>query len=305
MASEKEIEQAYASSDNRNMSQTQGQGSYSPPGSSQNNENSKDRLDRIRTAATIPISAEMFEKLYLTPENRVHGDLRKTFGNPTPIAIVGFIMSITPLSMDLMGWRGAGNVGSASLASYYFLGGMCSLIGGLLEFFLGNTFPFVVFTAFSGFWFTLGGTLTPWFNAMGAYSTSGTNAVEGAATVGFNASFGFYFLSWGFICLVFLVCSLRTNIVFVILFTGLELTFGLLTGVYFYAAEGNASTAHRLTVGAGACALVAGVCGWYIFVAQLLAALDFPFELPVGDLSGFILSATERRKRNTGAREAV
>ncbi|KAF3914157.1 hypothetical protein AA313_de0209510 [Arthrobotrys entomopaga] len=85
--SEKEIEQAYTS-EKRSMSQAQGQGSDSPPGSSQNNESSKDRLDRIRTGATIPISAEMFEKLYLTPENRVHGDLRKTFGNPTPIAIV-------------------------------------------------------------------------------------------------------------------------------------------------------------------------------------------------------------------------
>ena len=37
----------------------------------------------------------------------------------------------------------------ANRASYYFLGGMLSLVGGILEFFLGNTFPFVVFTSFS------------------------------------------------------------------------------------------------------------------------------------------------------------
>jgi hypothetical protein len=42
-------------------------------------------LDRIRTAETINMSPELFEKLYLNPPNRVKGDLRLTFGNPTPV----------------------------------------------------------------------------------------------------------------------------------------------------------------------------------------------------------------------------
>jgi len=42
-------------------------------------------LNRIRTAGSISISPEMFEKLYLSPQNKVAGDLRKTFGNPTPM----------------------------------------------------------------------------------------------------------------------------------------------------------------------------------------------------------------------------
>lgn len=42
-------------------------------------------LNRIRTAGSVSISPELFEKLYLSPENRVKGDLRKTFGNPTPM----------------------------------------------------------------------------------------------------------------------------------------------------------------------------------------------------------------------------
>ena len=45
----------------------------------------KDVLQRVRTAGSISISPELFEKLYLTPENKVKGDLRKTFGNPTPL----------------------------------------------------------------------------------------------------------------------------------------------------------------------------------------------------------------------------
>lgn len=44
-----------------------------------------DALRRIRTAGSISISPELFEKIYLSPQNAVKGDLRKTFGNPTPV----------------------------------------------------------------------------------------------------------------------------------------------------------------------------------------------------------------------------
>lgn len=42
-------------------------------------------LHHIRTAGSISISPELFEKLYLSPPNKVKGELRKTFGNPTPM----------------------------------------------------------------------------------------------------------------------------------------------------------------------------------------------------------------------------
>lgn len=44
-------------------------------------------LKRIRTAGSISISPELFEKIYLSPQNKVSGDLRKTFGNPTPLYV--------------------------------------------------------------------------------------------------------------------------------------------------------------------------------------------------------------------------
>lgn len=46
---------------------------------------SEDALKRIKTAGSISISPELFEKIYLSPQNAVKGDLRKTFGNPTPV----------------------------------------------------------------------------------------------------------------------------------------------------------------------------------------------------------------------------
>jgi hypothetical protein len=45
----------------------------------------EDTLHRIQTAGSITISPEIFEKIYLTPANKVKGDLRFKFANPTPL----------------------------------------------------------------------------------------------------------------------------------------------------------------------------------------------------------------------------
>lgn len=42
-------------------------------------------LRKIRNAGSISISPELFEKIYLSPQNNVKGDLRGTFANPTPL----------------------------------------------------------------------------------------------------------------------------------------------------------------------------------------------------------------------------
>ena len=84
-------------------------------------------------SGSISISPELFEKIYLSPQNKVAGDLRKTFGNPTPVALCGFLLSLTPLSCDLMGWRGAGGNGAASTGVYFFFGGLLMIFGALGE----------------------------------------------------------------------------------------------------------------------------------------------------------------------------
>jgi uncharacterized protein YcbK (DUF882 family) len=44
-----------------------------------------DALKQFRSAASVQMSPELFEKLYLSPMNEVKGNLRQTFGNPTPM----------------------------------------------------------------------------------------------------------------------------------------------------------------------------------------------------------------------------
>lgn len=44
-------------------------------------------LQEARTTGAVSISADLFEKLYLAPKTDVSGQLRRTFGNPTPMYV--------------------------------------------------------------------------------------------------------------------------------------------------------------------------------------------------------------------------
>lgn len=44
-------------------------------------------LSRLRTAGSLSISPELFEKIYLSPKNQVSNNIRSTFGNPTPLSV--------------------------------------------------------------------------------------------------------------------------------------------------------------------------------------------------------------------------
>jgi len=178
------------------------------------------------------------------------------------------------------------------------------IVGGFLEFILGNTFPFVVFSSFGAFWLTFAATLQPFYYAYGSYAPTGAPEAAGMGTVGFTASFAFFLVFMGVLCFIYLICSLRTNVVFVVIFFTLVIAFGLLAGAYWQLANALADNAnpatlqkaHRLQVAAGAFTFVTCLAGWWIFFAIMLAALDFPFQIPVGDLSTMIKGFSEKQK---------
>jgi hypothetical protein len=107
----------------QNVSEDSGRPNYidSVPYQINGDHSSEEALRKIRTANTVAISPELFEKIYLSPQSKVKGDLRSTFANPTPIGLLGFVLSLSPLACELMGWRGAGEAGIAGVGSYYFI----------------------------------------------------------------------------------------------------------------------------------------------------------------------------------------
>ena len=103
---------------------------------------------------------------------------------------MGFLVASAPLGCALMGWRGSGGGGAATIGVFYFFGGMLQIIGSVMEWIIGNTFPFVVFGSYGAFWLALGATLQPSYNAEGAYTSGLTGAEAAAGQAQFLSSFG-------------------------------------------------------------------------------------------------------------------
>ncbi|BDD57441.1 hypothetical protein MAP00_002805 [Monascus purpureus] len=272
------------------------------------------RLSTIPTSITL--SSEQFERLYLSPLLHRQPQYAKQLGNPTPLALGGFVITTTPLSCCLMGWRGAGGNGIAFTGTIVFLGGGLLVITSILEFILGNTFPCVVFGTIGAFWFAFATTMTPAFNAAGLshglfcfkvvvskklttqlriapYSSSTTNTLQGLSSPEFLDTYAFFYLSMAILMIIFLICATRTNAVFVLIFAALTMVFLLLTGAYWRLAVADSLVGNRLVVGAGAFLFIASILGFYMLIAQLFDSVALPIRIPVGDLSGL----WDRRKK--------
>lgn len=102
----------------------------------------------------------------------------------------------------------------------------------------------------------------------------------------------------GVLSFVFLICSLRTNIVFVLIFIGAMLGFCLAAAAFWTTAAGMAIGA-TLLKGTGGAFFVAAMCGWYLLAVIMFATLDsFLAQLPVGDLSTVIKGRSQMMKKD-------
>ena len=85
-------------------------------------------------------------------------------------------------------------------------------------------------------------------------------------------------------CLIYLVASLRTDVVHVIIFFTLVVAYGLIAGEEWSTASGHSETAHNLQLASGVFLLICDLAVWYLFIIEILASVDFPFTLPVVSL---------------------
>lgn len=77
---------------------------------------------------------------------------------------------------------------------------------------------------------------------------------------------GFFLLFMGLLSLLYLICALRTNMVFVTIFFGLFMCFVLLTGSYWNIAIDQAALGAKLQIASGAFAFLACLAGWWVIV---------------------------------------
>ncbi|KAK3675769.1 hypothetical protein LTR78_004410 [Recurvomyces mirabilis] len=85
---------------------------------------------------------------------------------------------------------------------------------------------------------------------------------------------------------IYLIGSLRTNIVFLLIFVVATIGFSMAAAGFFSLALANNAYGEQMIIGTGACFFAAAVFGWYLTLAAIIEIQEVPIpSLPLVDLS--------------------
>ncbi|KAF4629427.1 hypothetical protein G7Y89_g8720 [Cudoniella acicularis] len=133
---------------------------------------------------TVTLSPDQYERLFFQP-SAAKGDLAKRLGNPTLLALLGFLIPFSSTVFSLLQFQGSSASSLTSVSgTFLFFGGIAMNIAGICEFILGNTFPFVVFIVYGCHWVNLGYLFAPVQGVIASYAADG---VPGALSQAHNA----------------------------------------------------------------------------------------------------------------------
>ncbi|KAJ7602922.1 GPR1/FUN34/yaaH family-domain-containing protein [Mycena rosella] len=172
-------------------------------------------LQRARSPRTTPRRARFgwrIRRLFFSPEGpRAWATLQSRSSSAIPaFALISYLLALTPTVVMLMGWDGTGPSSFATLIGvFYFIGGMGMTIGAVFEWVVGNTFPFIVFGTFGGFWLSVAVLFDPTMQIASAFP-------DGTNTPAYNHGIQFYFTFWAVLAALYFVASLRTNVAFAV-----------------------------------------------------------------------------------------
>lgn len=130
---------------------------------------------------------------------------------------------------------------------------------------VGNTFGATALSSYGGFWIAYGILLTPEWNILGTggpYDPT-TLAASGADPKMGDSALGFFLTGWFIFTTILLLCTLRSTIMFFMLFFTLDLAFLMLACAEYAADNGAAKSATMLTEAGGGFGMLAAFLAWY------------------------------------------
>lgn len=173
------------------------------------------------------------------------------FGNPAPLGLSAFAYCTFVASLINCGASGVHNE-QVNTGAAMFYGGFIQFIAGLWEISLENAFGGLAFCSFGGYWMSSASMHIPWFNAGVSYST----------TEELNNAMGFFYLGWLVFTVILLACTIKSTVLFFLLFVLVFLRLLLLTIFRFY-------DLHSAEVAAGVVGVLAALLAWYHAYAGL------------------------------------
>ncbi|KAI1099677.1 GPR1/FUN34/yaaH family-domain-containing protein [Jackrogersella minutella] len=215
----------------------------------------------------------------------------RKFANPAPLGLSAFALTTFVLSLINVNARNITEPNIAlSLAFGY--GGLVQLLAGMWEMAVGNTFGATALSSYGGFWISYAIVLTPGFNVLGEY----TSAADKASVL------GFFLTGWFIFTFLLLLCTLRSTVMFFLLFLTLDMAFLMLACGEFAGSNGAAAASKKLAQAGGGFGLLAAFLAWYNAFAGIADSSNSFFIVPVFH---FPWSEKGREARAKTARETV
>ncbi|TGJ82693.1 hypothetical protein E0Z10_g6093, partial [Xylaria hypoxylon] len=222
--------------------------------------------------------------LYQAPTHR-------KFANPAPLGLSAFALTTFVLSLVNLQTRGVAEPNIA-LSLAYGYGGLIQLLAGMWEMAVANTFGATALSSYGGFWISYAIILTPSFNVLGDYSE--------AADI--SSVLGFFLIGWFIFTFILLMLTLRSTVMFFLLFLTLDLAFLFLATSEFASSNGDKASAVGLQKAGGVFGLFAAFLAWYNAFAGIADTSNSFFIIPVFH---FPWSEKAREARVKSERETV
>ncbi|KAK6210727.1 Meiotically up-regulated protein 86 protein [Pestalotiopsis sp. IQ-011] len=195
---------------------------------------------------------------------------QRKFANPAPLGLSAFALTTFVLSLVNVNARGLAEP-NVVLSLAFGYGGLVQLLAGMWEMAVGNTFGATALSSFGGFWIAYAILLTPGFAALSPY----TDAADEASAL------GFFLTGWFIFTFILLVLTLKSTVMFFLLFFTLDLAFLMLACGEFAAANGNAASSLTLKHAGGGFGLLAAFLAWYNAFAGMADKSNSFFLIPV------------------------
>ncbi|POR36125.1 Acetate permease A [Tolypocladium paradoxum] len=195
----------------------------------------------------------------------------RKLANPAPLGLCAFALTTFVLSAVNMHARGVVEPNIVvPLALGY--GGLVQLLAGMWEMACGNTFGATALSSYGGFWISYGILLTP---------SWGITAPDGPYAGSVASPLGFFLTGWFIFTTLLLLCTLRSTVMFFLLFFTLDLAFLFLATEQFANDVGNKTAALALQKSGGLFGFLAAFLAWYNALAGIQDSSNSFFLVPV------------------------
>ncbi|KAF3893993.1 putative FUN34 - transmembrane protein involved in ammonia production [Trichophyton interdigitale] len=224
--------------------------------------------------------SSLYEQQEHKPSNGSHVALPSfsKLANPAPLGLFGF--SVTSIVVGLYNCgaglpdsnpRGSSGPDQAAFGLALFMGGMIQIIVGFMEFRSGNTLGTTIHSSYGAYWMAYAMLKIPGLHIREAYGDERS----------YTFALGIFLIIWVLLTIVFMVASLHSNILCLLVFVFLALSY-LFAAIANFIATSLPEQSIQINKVGGGCGVVCGMIAFYCAAAGLMSPEMTPVRLPLG-----------------------